>query len=201
MNATRQIRLDRKTNETDITVSLNLDGSGVSNIATGIGFLDHLLDAFAKHSKIDLELSCSGDLDVDDHHTAEDCGIAVGKALDQALGDRTGIRRFGSAYAPLDESLARAVIDVSGRPFVDVNLDLVRERLGDLSCENISHLLSSLATNARISLHVDLIKGDNDHHRAEAAFKAVALAFGNAASLSGIDEVPSTKGVIEWGAA
>jgi imidazoleglycerol-phosphate dehydratase len=137
---------------------------------------------------------------VDDHHTAEDCGVALGQALSRALGDCAGIRRYGYAHAPLDESLARAVIDISGRPFADVNLGLKREKLGDLSCENIGHVLSSIAVTARITLHVDLLKGENDHHRAEAAFKAVALALREAVGLSGASDVPSTKGVITGGA-
>jgi imidazoleglycerol phosphate dehydratase HisB len=197
---TRSADIERKTRETSITVQLNLDGVGESDVSTGIGFLDHLFESLSKHSRIDLSLACSGDLHVDDHHTAEDCGIAVGQALDRALGNRAGIRRFGYAYAPLDEAMARAVIDISGRPHPDVNLDLRREMIGDLSCENIGHVLSSLAVAATMTLHVDLLKGENDHHRAEAAFKAVALALREAVSLTGSDEVPSTKGMIDRGA-
>jgi imidazoleglycerol-phosphate dehydratase len=193
----RSAQLERNTRETSITAKLDIDGTGASDVSTGIGFLDHLLEALAKHSRIDLSLSCKGDLHIDDHHTAEDCGIVLGQVLDEALGDRSGIRRFGYAYAPLDESLARAVIDISGRPFCDTNLELRRESLGDLSCENIAHVLSSLAIAARITLHVDVLKGENDHHRAEAAFKALALALRDAVSRSGIQDVPSTKGVIE----
>ena len=196
----RTATIERNTNETAVNVKLDLDGSGRSELSTGIAFLDHMFDAFARHSGISLELSCKGDLKIDDHHTAEDCGIVLGQALDQALGERAGIKRFGYAYAPLDESLARAVIDISGRPFADINLGLRREYLGDLSCENVGHVLSSLALSAKITLHVDLLKGDNDHHRAEAAFKAAALALKDAVSLSGDDRVPSTKGVLERGA-
>ncbi len=190
----REAVIDRRTKETEISVRLNLDGTGAAEVATGIGFLDHLLDALAKHARFDLELSCKGDLLIDDHHTAEDCGLTLGTALQQALGSRVGIRRFGYAYAPLDEALARAVVDISGRPFADVNLGLTRERLGELSCENISHVLSSLASTAGLTLHVDVLKGENDHHRAEAAFKAVALALRTAVEASGFDDVPSTKG-------
>ena len=196
----RGAKIERTTKETAISVKLDLDGSGSSEIFTGIGFLDHLFDALTKHSRMNLTLSCTGDLQVDDHHTAEDCGIAIGNALDRALGDRRGIRRFGYAYAPLDESLARAVADTSGRPFADVNLGLTREKVGDLSCENVGHVLTSLANSAGITLHVDLLKGENDHHRAEAAFKAVALALKEAIGLTGGDDVPSTKGVIDRGA-
>lgn len=191
---TREAVVDRRTKETEISVRLNLDGTGAAEVATGIGFLDHLLDALAKHARFDLELSCEGDLLIDDHHTAEDCGLMLGTALQQALGPRVGIRRFGHAYAPLDEALARAVVDISGRPFADVNLGLTRERLGELSCESIPHVLSSLATAAGLTLHVDVIKGENDHHRAEAAFKAAALALRAAVEASGFDDVPSTKG-------
>ncbi len=190
----RQAVIDRRTKETEISVRLNLDGTGAAEIATGIGFLDHLLDALAKHARFDLELSCKGDLLIDDHHTAEDCGLTLGTVLQQALGPRVGIRRFGYAWAPLDEALARAVVDISGRPFADVNLGLTRERLGELSCENIPHVLSSLASTAGLTLHVDVLKGENDHHRAEAAFKAVALALRAALEASGFDDVPSTKG-------
>lgn len=190
----RQATIDRRTKETEITVRLSLDGTGVTDVSTGIGFLDHLLDAFAKHARFDLELRCTGDLHIDDHHTAEDCGIALGTALQQALGSRAGIRRFGYAYAPLDEALARAVVDISGRPFSDVNLGLARERLGELSCENIPHVLASLASTAGVTMHVDVLKGENDHHRAEAAFKAVALALKSAVEASGFDDVASTKG-------
>ncbi len=190
----REAVIDRRTKETEISVRLNLDGSGAAEVATGIGFLDHLLDALAKHARFDLELSCKGDLLIDDHHTAEDCGLTLGTALQQALGSRVGIRRFGYAYAPLDEALARAVVDISGRPFADVNLGLTRERLGELSCESIPHVLSSLASTAGLTLHVDVLKGENDHHRAEAAFKAVALALREAVEASGFDDVPSTKG-------
>ena len=192
----RQAVIDRRTKETEISVRLNLDGTGAAEVATGIGFLDHLLDALAKHARFDLELSCKGDLLIDDHHTAEDCGLTLGTALQQALGPRVGIRRFGYAYAPLDEALARAVVDISGRPFADVNLGLTRERLGELSCENIPHVLSSLASTAGLTLHVDVLKGENDHHRAEAAFKAVALALRAAVEASGFDDVPSTKGSV-----
>ncbi len=190
----REAVIDRRTKETEISVRLNLDGTGAAEVATGIGFLDHLLDALAKHARFDLELSCKGDLLIDDHHTAEDCGLTLGTALQRALGPRVGIRRFGYAYAPLDEALARAVVDISGRPFADVNLGLTRERLGELSCESIPHVLSSLASTAGLTLHVDVLKGENDHHRAEAAFKAVALALRTAVEASGFDDVPSTKG-------
>jgi len=190
----RTATVSRKTRETTITLALRLDGEGRASVSTGIGFLDHLLSAVACHARIDLELSCEGDLHVDDHHTAEDCAIAIGTAIDQALGARTGIARFGSAYAPLDEALARAVVDLSGRPFARVRLGLRRERIGALAAENATHVLASIATNARMTLHVDVAEGDNDHHRAEAAFKAFALALRQAVALDGAAGVPSTKG-------
>ncbi len=190
----RTAEYSRATRETDVTVSISLDGAGESSIATGIGFLDHLLTALAMHSGMTIDAKVTGDLHVDDHHTVEDVALALGTAFDRALGDRRGITRFGSAYAPLDEALARAVIDLSGRPFARVELGLRREQLGGLSCENIPHALASFATAARLTLHVDVIAGENDHHRAEAAFKAVALALRDAVRQTGNAAVPSTKG-------
>jgi imidazoleglycerol-phosphate dehydratase len=192
----RTASVTRTTRETSIRMTLDLDGTGKTAVKTGIGFLDHLLDALSRHARFDLMLTCEGDLQVDDHHTAEDCGLALGEALDRALGERRGVNRFGWALAPLDEALARAVVDLSGRPFADVALGLRRERVGGLSCENIPHVLRSLATAARITLHVDGLKGENDHHRAEAAFKATALALRQAVARSGFDDVPSTKGTL-----
>ena len=192
---TRTANVERKTKETDISLILNLDGTGESVVNTGIGFLDHMLTALSKHGRIDLTLSCKGDLHVDDHHSVEDCGIVLGQAFKAALGDLRGIARYGYAYAPLDESLSRAVVDISGRPFADINLNLQRENIGNLSCEMLPHFLSSFATSAAITLHVDVIKGKNDHHRAESAFKALALALRAAIKREGTD-IPSTKGVL-----
>ena len=192
----RTATVTRATRETSIRVSLDLDGTGKTDVKTGIGFLDHLLDALGRHARFDLALTCEGDLQVDDHHTAEDCALAIGEALDLALGERRSVNRFGWALAPLDEALARTVVDLSGRPFSDVALDLRRETIGGLSCENIPHVLRSLATAGRMTLHVDVLKGENDHHRAEAAFKATALALRQAVARSGFDDVPSTKGTL-----
>lgn len=186
----------RKTAETDIEVELTLDDEGRADIETGIGFLDHMLGALARHSGISVRLRCAGDLHIDDHHTAEDCALALGAALDDALGERRGVARFGHAYAPLDEALARAVVDLSGRPWPAVELGLRREALGGLACENIPHVINSLAIAARATVHVDVLKGQNDHHRAEAAFKALALALRQAVALRGHDRVPSTKEVL-----
>jgi imidazoleglycerol phosphate dehydratase HisB len=182
--------------ETEIHVELDIDGGGRATVETGIGFLDHMLSSLARHAHFDLTLRCQGDLHIDDHHTAEDCALALGAALDQALGERRGIRRFGSAHAPLDEALARAVVDLSGRPFADVHLHLEREALGGVACENLVHVMSSLAMASRSCFHVDVLKGTNDHHRAEAGFKALALALRQAVERDGSDEVPSTKGVL-----
>jgi imidazoleglycerol-phosphate dehydratase len=192
----RKTGIARETLETKIDVSLTLDGEGKAEVSTGIGFLDHLLSTLAKHSRFDLTLKCAGDLHIDDHHTAEDCAIAIGQALDTALGERRGIRRFGSAFAPLDEALSRAVVDLSGRPFASVELGLTRETIGQLSCEMIPHVIASVATASRSCFHVDVLKGDNDHHKAESAFKALALALRQAVSRDGSDGVPSTKGVL-----
>lgn len=190
----RHATIERKTSETHVRVALSLDGTGRAEIATGIGFLDHMLTALTRHARFDLVLSCKGDLHIDDHHTAEDCALALGSALDAALGDRRGIARFGSAYAPLDESLARAVVDLSGRPHATVMLGLVRDSIGSLACENVPHVIHSLATASRSCFHVDVLRGSNDHHRAESAFKALALALRQAVALDGTTEIPSTKG-------
>lgn len=189
----RTARIERRTAETSVAVDLQVDGKGTTDIRTGIGFLDHLLTALARHARFDLTLSCDGDLQVDDHHSAEDAALVLGQALDQALGDRRGIARFGWALAPLDEALARVAVDLSGRPYAAVDLGLKREALGALSAENVPHVLRSFATAARITLHADVLKGENDHHRAEAAFKATALALRQAVAASGFDDVPSTK--------
>jgi imidazoleglycerol-phosphate dehydratase len=191
----RKSTIERKTNETDIKVTVDLDGTGSGNIDTGIGFLDHMLDAVARHGRFDIDLACTGDLHIDDHHTAEDCALALGAAFDEALGERRGVKRFAHAYAPLDEALARVVVDLSGRPFHVVDMGLTRESLGGLSCENIPHIFWSFAVASRSSIHVDVLRGENDHHRAEAAFKAFALALREACTIDG-DAVPSTKGVL-----
>ena len=192
----RTATIERKTNETDVRCTLCLDGEGKADVSTGIGFLDHLLSSWAKHARFDLTLRCDGDLPVDDHHSAEDCGLALGEAFSNALGDKRGIGRFGYAYAPLDEALSRAVLDISGRPFARIELHLQREAIGGLACENIGHVMGSMASSGRFTLHVDVLHGENDHHRAESAFKALALACRQAAARDGSDEIPSTKGVL-----
>ena len=193
--STRSARITRKTRETSIELALDLDGTGATDIRTGIGFLDHLLTALAFHARFDLTLACSGDLHVDDHHTVEDCALALGAAIDQALGDRRGIARFGWASVPMDEALAQAAVDLVRRPFAALDLRLRRERLGELSCENVPHFLQSLATAGAFTLHCNVLYGSNDHHQAEAAFKALALALRQAVARVS-DDAPSTKGVM-----
>ncbi|KAI9312942.1 Imidazoleglycerol-phosphate dehydratase-domain-containing protein [Dichotomocladium elegans] len=198
MTEPRTATVSRKTNETDIHIDLNLDSQFDQkiDIDTGIGFLDHMYHALAKHSGWSLKLRCKGDLHIDDHHTAEDTGIALGMAFKQALGTPKGIKRFGSAFCPLDEALARSVVDISGRPFADINLGLKREMIGTMSTEMIPHVLLSFAFAAGITLHVDVLKGTNDHHRSESAFKSLAVAIKQAVERTGGNDVPSTKGVL-----
>jgi imidazoleglycerol phosphate dehydratase HisB len=193
---TRTAEIERETRETKIRAAIDLDGGREIMVATGIGFLDHMLSTLAFHAGWDLELECSGDLEVDDHHTAEDCALVVGEAIDRALGDRAAVARFGSAYAPLDEALARAVVDLSGRPWAEVDLGLQREMLGGLATENVSHVLVSVAMQLKAAVHIDVLRGGNDHHRAEAAFKALALALRSATASSATNGVPSTKGTL-----
>jgi imidazoleglycerol-phosphate dehydratase len=196
MTAKRTATIQRRTAETSVDLTLNVDGSGLASVATGIGFLDHLLVSLTRHARFDLELKCAGDLHIDDHHTSEDVALGLGHSLDQALGDRRGVTRFGHAFVPLDEALSRAVVDLSGRPFAAINLGLTRNSIGQLACENVAHVLSSFASAARLTLHVDVLKGENDHHRAESAFKATAVALREAVRRSGFDDVPSTKEVL-----
>ena len=193
---TRRSEFNRETTEVTITGHLDLDGTGVSQVKTGLGFLDHMLGAFARHGRFDLELVASGDTEVDDHHTVEDCAIVLGRALDEVLGDRNGITRFGYAYAPLDESLTRAVIDLSGRPWPEISIEFTRDAIGEVATENIIHFLNSFAVEGRMALHVDLIRGQNDHHKAESAFKALAIALRSAVSQSD-GGIPSTKGTLK----
>jgi imidazoleglycerol-phosphate dehydratase len=193
----RRSKLERRTAETLVSVELLVDGRGQASIATGVGFLDHLLASFAKHARLDLTMRCEGDLEVDDHHTAEDAALALGQALDEALGDRRGISRFGDALVLLDGALARAA--GSRGVLADIQLGLKRDAIGALSAENVSHVLRSFATAARLTLHVDVLKGENDHHRAESAFKATAVALRQAVTRSGFGDIPSTKESCERG--
>jgi imidazoleglycerol-phosphate dehydratase len=186
----------RETGETKIEAWVRVDGTGWASVWTGVGFLDHMLSALAKHSRMDLHVVCAGDVWIDDHHSVEDCCIAVGEALDLALGKRSGIVRWGMAHCPLDEALSRAVIDVSSRPHAQVALQLRRDSVGALSSEMAEHALTSLITSARLTGHVDVLRGDNDHHKIESAFKAVAVAMRQAFSRDASAGVPSTKGVL-----
>src|SRR5215813_7993675 len=194
----RTARVQRQTRESRVEVVLNLDGSGRADIATGIGFLDHMLDSLARHARLDLMLRAEGDLHVDQHHTAEDIGITLGQAFHRALGERRGIRRFGDAVVPLDEALAQVAVDLGGRGWASIDLPFRGPTIGGLSSEMIPHLLQSFATDGRFALHARLLAGENDHHRAEATFKALARALDDATRLDPRlgDAVPSTKGVI-----
>jgi imidazoleglycerol-phosphate dehydratase len=192
----RQAEVVRKTLETQITVKLNLDGSGKSRLATGIGFFDHMLDQVARHAMLDLDIAATGDLHIDAHHTVEDVGIALGQAVAQALGDKTGVRRYGHAYVPLDEALSRVVIDLSGRPGLEFDIRFVRGLIGEFDVDLIHEFFQGFVNHAQVTLHVDNLKGKNAHHQAETAFKAFGRALRMAVELDprmqGI--LPSTKG-------
>lgn len=192
------IELERSTKETKARVALELS-PGPVKVRTGIGFLDHLLTALAYHGGWSLELTCEGDLYVDDHHSAEDAGLLLGKALRAAMGDGAGRARFGYAYAPLDEALARAAVDLSGRPYACVELGLARPMIGALAAENVVHVVRSMAAAAGITVHLDLLRGENDHHKAEAAFKALALALRQALAQSQVygGAAASAKGALD----
>ena len=190
--------IHRKTSETEIAVELKLDGTGVYEVSTGIGFLDHMLEQLSRHSLIDLKLKAIGDLHIDQHHTTEDSGIALGQALAQALGDRRGITRYGHAYAPMDETLTRCAIDISGRPFLVWRSEFTQAKLGELDSELIEHFFHSLAQAAGITLHVETLYGRNNHHIVESAFKAFARALRAAVEIDPrkADAIPSTKGTL-----
>ena len=192
----RQARIERKTKETDIMLSLNIDGTGASKIQTGIPFFGHMLEAFSKHGLMDLTVDAHGDLEVDLHHTVEDVGIVLGQALREALGDRRGIVRYGSSAIPMDETLVSAAVDISGRPFIVFNVPLTRTRISNLDLDLLQDFFRAFAFNAELNLHVNMHYGDNLHHIAEAVFKAVGRALAQATRLdpriAGV--IPSTKG-------
>jgi imidazoleglycerol-phosphate dehydratase len=193
--AARRAVVKRKTRETDIELSLGLDGEGRSKIATGIGFLDHMLTAFATHGRFDLDVRCKGDLHVDAHHSVEDVGIALGQALKQALGDKQGIVRFGHAYCPLDEALSRCVIDLSGRPWLHFEVKFKAQKVGDMPTELFEDFFWALADHGRLNVHLDVIRGRNAHHIAETLFKASSRALSMAVARDPrVKGVPSTKG-------
>lgn len=194
----RKATVARKTNETQIAVSVNLDGTGAHSMATGIGFLDHMLDQLSRHSLIDMDVTCEGDLHIDFHHTAEDVGIALGQAILQALGDKKGIRRYASADLPMDGTLTRAALDVSGRPFLVFRAEFSRDKVGEMDTELFREFFQAFAMNAGITLHIENFYTDNNHHLAESMFKAVARALREAVEIDPRvgDRVPSTKGTL-----
>mgnify|MGYP000406164032 FL=1 len=188
--------ITRKTAETDITVEVALDGTGRYDIATGVGFFDHMLDQLARHSLIDMTIRCTGDTHIDDHHTVEDVGIALGQALREALGDKRGIRRYAACLLPMDDTLVRAALDLSGRPYLVWCMDLPTPKIGSFDTELVREFFQAFSTHGGITLHVDALRGINSHHLAEAAFKAVARALREAVEpdLRKSDAIPSTKG-------
>jgi len=190
----RKKKLSRKTNETIITICIDLDGEGNSHINTGIEFFDHMLESFAKHSLFNLEVEAMGDINVDDHHTVEDVGILLGEALNDALGDKKGIKRMAHALVPMDESLAMVAIDISGRSYTVLDLPFKKEKVGKLSTENVGHFLESVSRTGKINLHARC-EGENDHHQIEALFKALAQALYEATRVVH-QSIPSTKGMI-----
>ncbi len=194
----RVAEISRKTNETDIKVSVDLDGSGKHDIQTGIGFLDHMLDQLSRHSLIDITLRAKGDLHIDFHHTAEDVGIALGSAIKQALGDKKGITRYASADLPMDGTLSRVALDVSGRPFLVWKVAFTADKIGEMDTELFREWFQAFAMNAGITLHAECLYGDNNHHIAESLFKALARALGQAVAIDPRlgDAIPSTKGVL-----
>jgi len=194
----RKAKIASKTNETDIIVEVDLDGTGAHDMATGIGFFDHMLDQLARHSLIDIKVAAKGDLHIDFHHTTEDVGIALGQAIKDALGDKKGIRRYASADLPMDGTLTRAAVDVSGRPFLVWRVEFTRDKVGEMDTELFREFFQAFAMNAGITVHVETFYGDNNHHIAESAFKALARALRDAIEIDSrqADRVPSTKGTL-----
>jgi imidazoleglycerol-phosphate dehydratase len=195
----RKASIARKTKETDVSVVINLDGTGQFDIKTGVGFLDHMLEQLSRHSLIDLDLKAAGDVHIDFHHTAEDSGIALGQAVAQALGDRKGIRRYAHCYLPMDEALTRAAVDVSGRPYLVWKVDFPRSKIGDFDTELVREWFQAFAMNAGLTLHVETLDGGNCHHIAESCFKALARALRDAFEIDPRqqDRIPSTKGSLK----
>ena len=194
---TRRAEVRRKTKETDVRVRVDLDGAGESSVATGVAFLDHMLELFARHGLFDLEVECRGDLEIDDHHSVEDTAISLGQAFAESLGDKSGIARYGSALVPMDEALCRAVVDLSGRFYLVYEVETRRERVGNFSVELAEHFWRSFAEAARCNLHIDCLRGRNTHHILEGTFKAAARALRQAVARDPrVVGVPSTKGVL-----
>jgi imidazoleglycerol-phosphate dehydratase len=194
----RKASIKRATKETDVAVAVDLDGTGAASIATGIGFLDHMLDLLARHSRIDLDIKAKGDLHVDHHHTTEDVGIALGQAVKKALGDMKGITRYADVHVPMDEALTRVALDISGRPFLVFNVDFVRAKIGAFDTALVQEWFQAFAVNAALTLHVATLYGSNDHHIAESCFKGLARALRAAVAIDSraAHEVPSTKGTL-----
>lgn len=191
----RTAKIERKSSETEISVEIDIDGTGKNEIDTGIGFLDHMLHLMAFHGSFDLKVKCDGDLHIDDHHTVEDIGICLGQGFYQAIGGRKGIKRYASIHIPMDEALCLATIDISNRPFCVFNMDFKSERLGSMSTENFEEFFRAFAFNAGVTLHVNLLYGENDHHKIEAGFKAFARALKEASKIVS-EEIPSSKGIL-----
>ena len=196
--ANREASIERNTNETQISVRVNLDGTGQYNVSTGIGFLDHMLEQLSRHSLMNLDIKAVGDLHIDYHHTTEDTGIAIGKAVGRALGDRKGIRRFGSALAPMDETCTRVALDASNRPYLVWRVEFTREKLGDMDTELFREWFQAFAQGAGLTLHVETFYGENNHHIIESCYKALARALREAVEVDPrqANAVPSTKGVL-----
>lgn len=190
------VNKERKTNETDIKLSLELYGTGKANIDTGVPFLDHMLDQIARHGLMDLSISCKGDTEIDDHHTVEDIGITLGQAFSEAVGDKRGLTRYGHAYVPLDEALSRVVLDLSGRPGLDFGVKFTRDRVGSFDLDLIREFFQGFVNHSLVTLHIDNLKGINSHHQAETVFKAFgrALRMASAPDSRQSDVIPSTKG-------
>ena len=192
----RTAKIERNTAETKISVDLSLDGTGLYDISTGVGFFDHMLDQLARHALLDLTVRCDGDLHIDDHHTVEDVGIAIGQAMTEALGDKRGIRRYGDCHLAMDDALVRTALDLSGRPYLVWNVDFPTQKIGSFDTELVREFFQALSTHGGITLHVDMLHGLNSHHIAEAAFKSIARALRDALELDPrkADAIPSTKG-------
>ena len=191
---TRNANVSRKTSETDIKIKLNLDGTGEYDISTGVNFFNHMLESFSKHSMIDLDIQAKGDIEIDDHHTIEDIGILLGEAFSEAIGDKKGIRRMAHAIVPMDESVATVAVDISGRSYCNMKLDFKNDKIGDMTSDVLIHFFESFASSAKLNIY-GTVEGANDHHKAEAIFKAFAKSIKDAIKIEH-DQIPSTKGVL-----
>ena len=190
----RIANVERKTSETDIEIKMNLDGEGKYDISTGVNFFNHMLESFSKHSMIDLEVRAEGDIEIDDHHTIEDVGILLGEAFSEAIGDKVGIKRMAHAIVPMDESVATVAVDISGRSYCNMNLNFKNEKIGDMTADIVVHFFESFASSAKLNIYGE-VRGANDHHKAEAIFKAFAKSLKEAVKIEH-NQIPSTKGVL-----